>query len=90
MYALEKIWDHNIIAINQSDSTIIVRRGKSLQTIDLNICAENFKKEHDKSKGTCVGDRNVEGKYFCLYTSGIQTMISFKRFYVFKVFGKYN
>ena len=28
MYGLVKVYDHNIIAINQSNSTIIVRDGK--------------------------------------------------------------
>ena len=77
MYGLMKVYDHNIIAINQSDSTIVVRDGKDVHTIELKICADNFKKEHGDSNGMCVGDRNAEGKYFCLNTSGIKTMIYF-------------
>ncbi len=87
MYGLVKVSDHNIVAINKSDLTIIVRSRKSFQTIDLKTCAENFKKEHGTSSGVCVGDRNIVGKFFCLYTSGIQTMIHFKRAYVWNLFG---
>ena len=87
MYGLIKVYDHNIIAINQSDSTIIVRDGKEHHTIDLNACALNFKKEHGDSGGMCVGDRNVQSYYFCLNTSGIETKICFKRLYVCNMFG---
>ena len=87
MYGLVKVYDHNIIAINQSNSTIIVRDGKDFHTIDLDICADNFKDEHGDSNGMCVGDRNAEEKYFCLNTSGIKIMIYFKRFYVCNLFG---
>lgn len=82
MYGLIKVYDHNIIEINQTNSTIIVRDGKELHTIDLNICADNFKNEHGTTNGICVGDRNIEGKYFCLNTSSVNTMICFKRLYV--------
>ena len=88
MYGLMKVYDHNIIAINQSDSTIVVRDGKDVHTIELKICADNFKKEHGDSNGMCVGDRNAEGKYFCFYTSGINTIIYFKRYYICNLFGK--
>ena len=87
-YGLVKVYDHNIIAINKSNSTIVVRDGKGFHSIDLNICADNFKKEHSNSSGLCVGDRNVEGKYFCLSTNGIETMIYFKRLYICNPFGK--
>ena len=88
MYGLIKVYDHNIISINQSDSTIIVRDGKDSHTIDLKICADNFRKEHGDSNGMCVGDRNAEGKYFCLNTSGIKTMICFKKLYICNLSGK--
>ena len=88
MYGLKKVYDHNIIAINQSNSTIVVRDGKGVHTIDLNSCAASFKNEHGNSDGTCVGDRNAKGKYFCLNTSGIATMIYFKRLYICNPFGK--
>lgn len=88
MYGLVKVSDHNVVAINKSDLTIIIRRRKSFQTIDLKTCAENFKKEHGTSSGVCVGDRNIAGNYFCLYTSGINTMIYFKRPYVWNLSGK--
>ena len=88
MYGLVKVYDHNIIAINPNDSTIIVRDGKDFHTIDLNSCAVNFKNEHGDFNGMCVGDRNAEGKYFCLNTSGIKTMICFKRLYICNLSGK--
>ena len=87
MYGMPKIWDHNIVAINQSDSTIIVRKGKNVHVIELSICAENFKNEYGAANGTCVGDRNITGKYFCFNTSGIKTMICFKKIYVYNFFG---
>ena len=49
MYGLIKVYDHNIIAVNQTDSTIIFRNGKDLHTIDLNVCADNFKNEYGAS-----------------------------------------
>ena len=88
MYGLIKVYDHNIIAINQSNSTIVVRDGKDIHTIDLKICADNFKIEHGASNGRCVGDRNAIGKYFCLNTSGINTMVCFKKLYVCNLSGK--
>ena len=88
MYGLVKVYDHNIIAINQSNSTIIVRDGKDFHIIDLKICADNFKKEYGDSNGMCVGDRNAEGKYFFLNTNGIKTMIYFKRLYICNLSGE--
>ena len=87
MYGMPKILDHNIVAINSSNATIIVRNGKNIQTIDLKICAENFKSEYGTTNGTCVGDRNFMGKYFCLNTSGMNTIVYFKRSYVCNLFG---
>ncbi len=88
MYGLIKVYDHNIIAINQSDLTIVIRDGQEVHTIDLKICADNFKKEHGNFNGMCVGDRDAESKYFCLHTSGMKTMVYFKRLYVCNLFGK--
>ncbi len=87
MYGIPKVFDHNIVAINSSDATIIVRNGKNFQTIDLKICARNFKNEHGTTNGNCVGDRNIIGKYFCLNTSGMTTIIYFKKIYVCNLFG---
>ena len=87
MYGLVKYSDHNIVAINQSDSTIIIKKNNSFHTIDLKTCAENFKKEHGTSNGNCVGDRNIHGAYFCFQTSGTSTMIYFKRIYIINLFG---
>lgn len=88
MCGMPKVLDHDIIAINSSDATIIVRREKTYYTIDLHTCAENYKKEYGTTNGTCVGDRNITGKYFCLNTSGMETMIYFKKIYVCNLFGK--
>ena len=87
MCGFEKVLDHNIVTINQNASTIIVRKGKSLHTIDLKICADNFKNEHGTSNGNCVGDRNIEGKSFCFYTSDVKTMVFFKKPFVCNLFG---
>ena len=88
MYGPLKVYDHNIVAINQINSTIIVRDRKGVHTIDLEICADNFMKEYGNSNGKCVGDRNAERKYFCLNTTGIHTMVYFKRIYVCNLFGE--
>lgn len=87
MYGIPEVLDHNIVAVNQSDATIIVRKGKRFHTIDLNICAKNFENQQGTANGKCVGDRNITGKYFCLSTSGMKTMISFKKIYVCNLFG---
>ena len=87
MYGPNIIYDHNIVAINRADATIIVQKRKKLHTIDLNICSENFKSEHNNASENCIGDRNIEGKYFYLYTSGIKTKIYFKKFYIFNLLG---
>ena len=87
MYGLIKVYDHNIIEINQRDSAIVVRDGKDRRTIDLKICADNFRKEHADSIGMFVGDGNADGKYFCLNTSGIKTMICFKNLYISNLSG---
>ena len=87
MYGLIKYSDHDIVAINQSDSTIIIKKNNGFHTIDLKVCSDNFKKEHGTLNGNCVGDRNIHGFYFCFQTSGINTMIYFKRIYIFNLFG---
>lgn len=87
MYGMPKVLDNNIVAINQSDATIVVRKGKSLHVIDLNVCADNFKNEYGTTNGACVGDRSITGKYFCFNTSGMKTMIYFKKIYVCNPFG---
>ena len=88
MYGSIKVFDHNIIAINHQDATIVYRKGKELHQIDLKACADNFKKQYSRSTGTCVGDRNIEKNYFSLYTNGIHTVISFRRVYIFNLSGK--
>ena len=88
MYGPITVLDHNIIAINRNDATIVYCKGKELHVIDLAVCAENFKNEYSNSNGTCIGDRNIEKAYFSLYTNGINTVISFQRAYIFNFSGK--
>ncbi len=88
MYGSIKVFDHNIIAINHPDATIVYRKGKELHQIDLKACAENFQTEYSRASGNCVGDRNIEKYYFTLYTSGIPTHIIFQRVYIFNLSGK--
>ena len=83
------IYDHQIIHINRSkaenvsDSLIYKDTNGILHQIDFDICAENYAKAHQSSDRRCIGERNNEEKYFLLFTSGIQTKIIFKKFFVF-------
>lgn len=88
MYDSFLVYDHNIVAINKYDATIVIRKDKNLHVIDLNLCANNFAGEHSAASGKCVGDRNIERKYFCFHTGGSHTFIYFRRRYACKLFGK--
>ncbi|MBO5023541.1 MAG: hypothetical protein J6D11_04460 [Clostridia bacterium] len=93
MYGLIHVCDHNIIAINQglgeNESKEIIYKDKKNQRhiIDLDVCCTNFKNQYGTANGNCVGDRNITQGYFLFSTSGIETKISFKRTYVFNLFG---
>ena len=87
MYGRPKVFDHNIVAVNcvkNEQNTIVYRdKYKKLHVIDLEECARNFEKEYQKGNGKCVGDRNITGGYFVFYTSGVSTIVVFKKHYIF-------
>ncbi len=82
------IQDTDIFAVNHAKaaneaSGLVYRDDRNeLHSIDFELCANNYKVAHPESSGCCIGNRNICGWYFILYTSGIQTKIMFKRSYV--------
>ena len=70
MYGPIKVLDHNIVAINHQDATIVYRKGKELHQIDLKACAESFQSEYSRASGNCVGFQ-VQG--FCKSYSRTQS-----------------
>ena len=84
--------DTAIRAVNrgkkENESSNIVYRDKegNLHSIDFEICATNFKAEHQTSTGNCIGERKMDEYYFVFYTSGIKTKILFKKMYVGNLF----
>ena len=76
-------------AENVADSIMYYDKHGKPQQIDLDICAENYPKEHNRASAICVGERDITKGYFLLYTSGIKTRIVFKRKYVWN-FGKFH
>ena len=72
----------------ENESSHIIYRDKSGRghSIDFDVCATNFKAEHDASSGNCIGERKIDECYFVFYTSGIKTKIVFKKFYVGNMF----
>jgi hypothetical protein len=85
------IYDHQIFHVNRSktenegDSLIYKDKNGVLHQIDFEICAKNYPDANRSTGGRCIGERNIEQGYFLLYTSGIQTKIVFKRFFVFPI-----
>ena len=84
--------DTAIIAVNrgkqENESSSIVYRDKkdTLHSIDFEVCASNFKAEHESSSGNCIGERKMDECYFIFYTSGIKTKIVFKKMHVRNLF----
>ena len=84
--------DTAIRAVNrgkqENESSNIVYRDEKgeLHSIDFDVCATNFKAEHETSSGNCIGERKMDESYFVFYTSGIKTKIVFKKFYVGNIF----
>ena len=84
--------DTSIFAVNrgkqENESSNIVYRDKEgeLHSVDFDICAENFKKEHNSSSGNCIGERNISEYFFVFYTSGIKTKIVFRKKHVSSLF----
>ena len=85
-----EIYDHQIVAVNRRkadnvENSIIFRDdGGRGHTIDLETCAQNYMIEHPGRSANCVGERNIDERYFVLYTSGIKTKIIFDKKYVFQ------
>ena len=69
---------------NESGSIIYKDNQGFFHTIDLEVCAVNFKKEHANSVGTCVGERNSIELYYIFYTSGIKTKLVFQNKFIFR------
>ena len=87
MYGRFEFYDHDIVAINKSEATILVRKGKDIYTIDLKACSENFKNKFSSSSGRCVGDRNIENMFFSFCTSRGEMLSIFKKLYIFNMRG---
>ncbi len=83
--------DTAIIAVNRgkqenmSDSIVYRDNKDQLHSIDFDVCAANFKAEHESSSGKCIGERKIDEYYFVFYTSGIKTKIIFRAIYVFNL-----
>lgn len=84
--------DTAIIAVNrgkqenESSNIVFCDEKGELHSIDFEVCATNFKAEHEISLGNCVGERKMDECYFVFYTSGIKTKIVFKKMYVGNLF----
>lgn len=85
-----EIYDHHIVAVNcrkadNEENSIVFRDDDGrCHTIDLETCAQNYVIEHQGRSANCIGERNIEERYFTLYTSGIKTKIIFDKKYVFQ------
>ena len=66
--------DTAIRAVNrgkqENESSNIVYRDEKgeLHSIDFDVCATNFKAEHETSSGNCIGERKMDECYFVFYT----------------------
>lgn len=84
--------DTAIFAVNrgkqENESSSIVYRDKKgeLHSIDFDVCAANFKSEHESSQGNCIGERKMDECYFVFYTNGIKTKVVFKKMHVSNTF----
>ena len=88
MKPFAQVSDHEILAVNPFN---IIYRDKSgnPHTIDYDACIENYRKETGYlGRYACVGERDITKMCICFYTSGIYTVISFDKLYVFNLFGK--
>lgn len=72
----------------ENESSNIVYRDEKgdLHFIDFDVCATNFKAEHEASSGNCIGERKMDEFYFIFYSSGIKTKIVFKKMHVGNLF----
>ena len=84
--------DTAIWAVNrgkqENESSNIIYRDKDGRghSIDFDVCATNYKAEHESSSGNCIGERKMDKYYFVFYTSGIKTKIVFKKMHVSNLF----
>ena len=81
------IWAVNRGKQENESSNIVYRDEKGdLHSIDFDVCATNFKVEHETSSGNSIGERKMDEWYFVFYTSGIRTKIAFKKRHVGNLF----
>ena len=81
------IWAVNRGKQENESSTIVYRDEKGeLHSIDFDVCATNYKAEHESSSGNCIGERKIDEYSFVFYTSGIKTKIVFEKMYVGNLF----
>ena len=71
---------------NEASSIVYRDENGELHSIDFDVCATNYKAEHESSSGNCIGERKIDEYYFVFYTSGIKTKIVFKKMYVGNLF----
>ena len=81
------IWAVNHGKQENEAISIVYRDEKGeLHSIDFDICATNFKAEHESSSGNCIGEQKMDKYCFVFYTSGIKTKIVFKKMHVSNLF----
>ena len=81
------IWAVNRGKQENEVSSIVYRdENGELHSIDFDVCATNYKAEHESSLGNCIGERKMDEYYFVFYTSGIKTKIVFKKIHVGNLF----
>ena len=71
---------------NESSNIIYCDKSGRGHYIDFDVCATNFRAEHEASSGNCIGERKMDEYYFVFYTSGVKTKIVFKKMYVGNLF----
>ena len=81
------IWAVNRGKQENEVSSIVYRdENGELHSIDFDVCATNYKAEHESSSGNCIGERKMDKYCFVFYTSGIKTKIVFKKMHVSNLF----
>lgn len=91
------IKDSAIIAVNRSkeknvaDSIVYRDRKNQCHEITFEVCAKNYQREKNTIVSNCIGERNIHELYFCFYTSGLKTKITFKkRSYISRFMNPFN
>ena len=81
------IWAVNRGKQENEVSSIVYRdENGELHSIDFDVCATNYKAEHESSSGNCIGERKMDKYCFVFYTSSIKTKIVFKKMHVSNLF----